>query len=212
VNNSWQNTLNELNAYISANPDIVIKHDSIDIPENLRPGFYRLFDRVRQEIVQAELGELLDRAQILSNNYFAIEQIICKKHVSVDLSQKKAINQIKKTLSSPFDRLRDKIGFGGFKFDEITLDEDLNQSLSCPPKGLSRVLFEPLFNLLQDKISVDDFNNTIKDNIPSAFRQLYHSGYEKWIILSLLKALKIKTAFKSSSNIVSFRQKLLILK
>jgi hypothetical protein len=179
MNSSWQNTLSEMQEYITANSAIVMKRDTVVIPENLRPEFYRLFDKIRLEIVQAELGELLDRAQKLSNNYIAIEETICKKNnKEKNLSQRKQIDDIKKTLSSPFERFRDRLGFGGFKFEDITLDDELRIFLLDPPRALARVLYEPLFDLLKGKAEFSDFELAIKEKLPAAFRQLYHSGYE----------------------------------
>jgi hypothetical protein len=206
MNSNWQNTLNELKEYIAVNSEVVMKHDTVAIPEGLKPEFYRLFDKVRLEIVQAKLGELLDRAQELSSNYIAIEETICKRHKEKDLPQRKQIDAIKKTLSSPFERFRDRLGFGGFKFDEITLDDELRIFLLDPPKALSRVLYEPLFDLLKGKIEFSDFELAIKEKLPAAFRQLYHSGYEKWAILNLLKSFRIGTAYEAINPVITRRQ------
>ena len=197
-------SLDELKAYIQANPGIVIKRDAIAIPGELKTEFYHLFNKVRQDTVKDILGaNLLERAWELSDNYTAIEQVICRKPGPITPGREKKVEGIKKSLSGPFAILREKLGFGnGFKFDEIILDNELRTFLSCPIEGLSRVLFEPLFGLLQEKISEDGFWKTIETEILPLFLQLYHSGYDKWVILNLFKMLKVKKFYKPESRII----------
>jgi hypothetical protein len=50
-----------------------------------------------------------------------------------------------------------------------------------------RGLFDPLFDLLKGIISAEDFELTAEYNTGAVFENLYRSGYERWLALSLLK-------------------------
>ncbi len=197
---NWEDTLDELKAYINANPEIVIKRDAVTIPEDVKPGFYRLFDKIREEIVEAELGELIGRARVLSDNYIAARGAISRQ------GEERVSPKGKGILSRLFNRLRGKPKDNSFRFDEVVLDDNLEEFLSCPDKAMFRVLFEPLFNLLQEKVTLSAFKDIVKEKLSFTFRQLYHSGYEKWIILSLLKIMSIDAAYEVESHIITGRE------
>ncbi len=72
---------------------------------------------------------------------------------------------------------------------EISLTTSLSWFLRDPINGLMRGLFDPLFNLLKGKTDVDIFELAAASNIKKSFTQLYHLGYEKWVVLSLAKSL-----------------------
>ena len=72
---------------------------------------------------------------------------------------------------------------------DISLITSLSWFLRDPTNGLMRGLFDPLFNLLKGKMDVDIFELAAASNIKKSFTQLYHSGYEKWVALSLAKSL-----------------------
>ena len=72
---------------------------------------------------------------------------------------------------------------------EIKPPTSLNWFLADPVNGLIRSLSAPLFNLLKGKIDVDTFEHEATASIESSFRQLFQSGYEKWVVLSLVNLL-----------------------
>lgn len=69
---------------------------------------------------------------------------------------------------------------------EIRVPDSLNWFLNDPVNGLIRSFYDPLFNLLKGKIDIDTFECEATESIESSFRQLFHSGYEKWAVLSLV--------------------------
>jgi hypothetical protein len=72
---------------------------------------------------------------------------------------------------------------------KIKVPASLNRFLNDPVNGLIRSLPDPLFNLLRGKIDIDAFENEAMASIESSFRQLFQSGYEKWVVLSLVNLL-----------------------
>jgi len=77
----------------------------------------------------------------------------------------------------------------------ISVSASLNRFLYDPTNGLVRVLFDPLFNLLKGEIDAETFEQVALRNIESSFGDLYQSGYEKWVALSLAKLLASDKAF-----------------
>jgi hypothetical protein len=64
MSSNWKKAYQELKEYILANPSISIEKTSVSIPSDVRPGFYRLFDKVRVSFLenkcQLSLNWLMD--------------------------------------------------------------------------------------------------------------------------------------------------------
>ena len=78
---------------------------------------------------------------------------------------------------------------------ETKLFSKLNWFLTDPVDGLIRPLFDPLFDLLKAKIDMDEFELEGSKKIRSLFKELFKSGYEKWVLLSLASLLAPDRAF-----------------
>jgi hypothetical protein len=117
MDKKWQAALSDLKAFINTNTSIVIKRESIDIPEQVKIDFYRLFDGVRTEVVVSELREELERAWRLSENYIEVEKTISKQKYPGQKSQKKRF------LTQLFSMLHSKFEAKSFKFDEVILED-----------------------------------------------------------------------------------------
>jgi len=78
---------------------------------------------------------------------------------------------------------------------DILLPATLNWFLHDPINGLKRGMFYPLFDLLKGKIDAGAFEQVPSRNIEGSFRDLYRSGYEKWVTLSLVKLLASDKVF-----------------
>ncbi|MBN1369244.1 MAG: hypothetical protein JW954_03270 [Dehalococcoidaceae bacterium] len=59
-----------------------------------------------------------------------------------------------------------------------------------PLNGMMRPVFNPLFDLLKEKITPEDFEQTGRLDIQSYFNRYYNLGYERWMVFSLLKWLE----------------------
>ncbi len=77
----------------------------------------------------------------------------------------------------------------------IEMPASLDRFLHDPTNGLKRGLFDPLFSLLAGGIKTEAFASTAREIVERSFKALYSSGYEKWVILSLLKLLASDKVF-----------------
>lgn len=82
------------------------------------------------------------------------------------------------------------------KLDNISMNSDLLRFLSAPIDQLIRGLYDHLFDLLKGRVDIETFENKAKQNIQTSFPPLYRLGYEKWVILSLVKLLKTDGLFR----------------
>ncbi len=85
---------------------------------------------------------------------------------------------------------------------EIKVEAGLNWFLSDPENGLVRQLADPLFNLLKGKIDINTFEGDTAESIESSFRQLFQSGYEKWVVLSLANLLAPDKALAIPAKVI----------
>jgi hypothetical protein len=81
------------------------------------------------------------------------------------------------------------------KLDSISMPVDLFSLLHNPKEGMVRVLYSRLFDLLQGKIALEDFEQGVRDDFQSASVDLYRLGYERWAALTLIKMLDPDEAY-----------------
>jgi hypothetical protein len=104
--------------------------------------------------------------------------------------------------SSLLTRIIPIFKFRNFKADCIIVDPYSDEFLHAPVAALGRVIFEPLFDLLQGKTSVDEFERVIDEKLNFEFKKLYQLCYEKWIVLNLLKIAKINHLYNVESDVI----------
>lgn len=83
-----------------------------------------------------------------------------------------------------------------FKLDSISMPVDLYSFLHNPKQGMERVLYARLFDLLQNKTTLDVFEQSARNDFKTVSVDLYRLGYEYWAALSLIKMLEPDKAFK----------------
>jgi hypothetical protein len=83
-----------------------------------------------------------------------------------------------------------------FKLDSISMPMDLSSFLHNPKQGMERVLYTRLFDLLQNKTTLDVFEQNARNDFQTVSVDLYRLGYEHWAALSLIKLLEPDKAFK----------------
>jgi hypothetical protein len=79
---------------------------------------------------------------------------------------------------------------------DITTAPSLQKFLYDPIDQLAKEIYNPLFSLLKGQINIEKYESVALNNIQASFKSLYRSGYEKWVVLSLVKLLKADKAFK----------------
>ncbi len=73
--------------------------------------------------------------------------------------------------------------------DEIKTPSVLNWLLSDPVKGLTRPVFDPLFDLLKGKLDPAGFEFQAAQAVGGFCGKSFKAGYEKWVIISLANML-----------------------
>lgn len=75
------------------------------------------------------------------------------------------------------------------RLEDVLMPGELERFLSDPTKQLVRDLFDPLFELLQEKIEQEEFEERAGKIVQESFQKLYQMGYIKWFVLSWIKNL-----------------------
>jgi hypothetical protein len=162
MSTGWCEAYSELVNFVTGHPEIMVKADRVCLPDEVRPGFYRLFDATRAALVTEKLPDLLDEANTLSHNYLKAEQSVTRS----------------------------------LGLESVSMQPSLQRFLHDPVEQLIRELFDPLFDLLKGLIGTEGFEQISQDSIRASFEPLYQSGYEKWVILSLVGLLGADSLFQ----------------
>lgn len=114
-------------------------------------------------------------------------------------------------LSTKYMKVEDDL-FERLRLKDVLMPLELRRSLSDPMKQVVREMFDPLFELLQEKIEMEEFEEKALEKTDAAFRGLYQKGYIKWFILSLIKKLDPEKIYEipipqpSSKEIIKHRK------
>jgi hypothetical protein len=79
--------------------------------------------------------------------------------------------------------------------ERIELPVDLSSFLHSPKEGLARGLYNRLFEMVQGKITVDDFERMADSDLTATAEGLFRLGYESWAALTLIRLLEPDRAF-----------------
>jgi hypothetical protein len=82
----------------------------------------------------------------------------------------------------------------------IELPVDLSSFLHNPKEGLVRGLYNRLFEMVQGKITADDFNRMADSDLAATAAEMFRLGYESWAALTLIRLLKPDEAFGIELN------------
>jgi hypothetical protein len=84
--------------------------------------------------------------------------------------------------------------------ERIELPMDLSSFLHNPKEGMVRALYNRLFEMVQGKITVDDFERMADADLTASAAELFRLGYEQWAALSLIRLLEPDRAFGVELN------------
>lgn len=79
--------------------------------------------------------------------------------------------------------------------ERIELPVDLSSFLHNPRESLTRGLFHRLFEMVQGKITADDFERMTESDLTATAEGLFQLGYESWAALTLIRLLEPDEAF-----------------
>ena len=78
----------------------------------------------------------------------------------------------------------------GLNLKHMDLPVDLASFLETPREGMMRMLYNRLFELLQGKITEDDFQEIAKSDLTAGATEMFRLAYEPWAFVSLLLLLE----------------------
>lgn len=84
--------------------------------------------------------------------------------------------------------------------DHIVIPVDLSSFLHNPKDGMVRWLYNRLFEMIQDKITVDDFEEMAGNDFASSAGEMFRLGYESWAFLAIILLLEPDEAFAVTLN------------
>jgi len=76
------------------------------------------------------------------------------------------------------------------ELERIDLPVDLMSFLHNPREGMVRWLYNRLFEVIQNKISVEDFEQIAENDLASTTTEMYRLGYETWAIFTIINSLE----------------------
>lgn len=89
------------------------------------------------------------------------------------------------------------------ELESITFPDRLDKFIEEPLDFLTRDIFDPLFDLMKEKIDIGTFSEIACNNIYNTFMELYPRGYEKWVELALLLSFKADRFYQFAEQEVS---------
>ena len=99
-----------------------------------------------------------------------------------------------RALSERYTKVEEEV-INLLRLDGISMSVGLHRFLRDPKNQLVRGLFDPLFDLLRGKTNVEAFEEEASRSIENSFKEVYRLGYEKWVVLSLVKLLESNKSF-----------------
>lgn len=158
---SWRQKYNELKEYVAAHPAIQISDTVMIMPDDDRPGFYKLFNAVCTDFIEESFRGMLEEAAILGTRFAEARQ------------------QITTSL----------------RLKNIEIGPNYKWFLLDPVDGLTRKLFDPLFDLLKNKMDLAEFEGKCANLIDKSFKAGFAKGYEYWVMLSLMQLMEPDAAY-----------------
>jgi hypothetical protein len=71
--------------------------------------------------------------------------------------------------------------------ERISIPVDLSSFLHSPKDGLARILYNRLFDVVQGKTTVEEFEKLAEDELAASASDLFRLGYEPWATLALIQ-------------------------
>lgn len=78
MGNSWQSDYTHLKEFVEKQPGIEISSETVVLPEDVRPEFYRLFDMVQISFIKEYFPEELEKGYFLSRKWLEVQGDVTK--------------------------------------------------------------------------------------------------------------------------------------
>jgi len=76
------------------------------------------------------------------------------------------------------------------KLDRVDLPIDLVSFLHNPREGMVRWIYNRLFEVIQEKIALEDFEHMAENDLFSTTAEMYRLGYEAWAVFTFIISLE----------------------
>ncbi|NLE73710.1 MAG: hypothetical protein GX604_03650 [Actinobacteria bacterium] len=143
---AWVQAYEELCNFISLEPGIDIRKDSVSIDAAVRTRFYQLFDGVRAAFLAECVGEKLDAALDLSRHHERLENEVMK---SLGLREMVMSSDLSRYLRDPFKQLLRELWDPLFELLKGTLESP--EEFEAPAKEALEDAFDRLYVLGYEK-------------------------------------------------------------
>jgi|WetSurMetagenome_2_1015567.scaffolds.fasta_scaffold13495_5 hypothetical protein len=87
-----------------------------------------------------------------------------------------------------------------FSLEEPAMASAIHSFLRNSQESLTRELFDPLFDLLKGRESVESFEEKAGSQIARLFPAVFRGSYEKWVILSFVSLLDVDKVLRVESR------------
>jgi len=154
---------------------------------NWQAGFQALESYVKNSpAIKIEPASVLIPADIRNEFYTRFDRVresFIRQYFAIELG-------MAEELKSEFFRAETEavaaLGLNG----QARIAAPLRWLVNDPLNAMMRPVFNPLFDLLKEKITPEDFEQTARDEISCYFNRYFSLGYERWAAFSLLKWLE----------------------
>ncbi len=99
------------------------------------------------------------------------------------------------TLQKKYNRVAEEAS-RWFSLEDPPTVNPLRRFLNDPKDSLARELFDPLFDLLKGRKTVDEIETAVSPGIDELFAAVFRGGYEKWAVLNLLSLLEVENSLR----------------
>jgi hypothetical protein len=107
------------------------------------------------------------------------------------------------TLSECHETLRQEL-IASLALEDIEARSAIREFLKGPLAQLSRLLFDPLFDLLSRKIDVAAFTESATTKVQSALDTFYQQAFQSWLMLALLGVLEPDAVYTVPAQLNEF--------
>ena len=177
----WRQLYGKLTHFITEHPEVEINETFVSIPRNVRPEFYRLFDKVRMAFLEERFPNLLDEARLLSDSYVKVEREVVR---ILKLDRISMSTKLHMFLHNPKDALMRELFDPLFhllrgKIDVKTFEKEQSKNIENSFRNLYRAGYQKWVALSLVKLLEADKNLSVSITYPSIRRIVHALGSKR---------------------------------
>lgn len=162
----------------------------------MRPDWQKEYINLKEFIAQHPEIKIETSVVRIPSEYSSLFYTLHKKARTVFLEEKiPRLLEKSKTLSKNYMKIEEEVT-NLLGLQDINMAHSLYNFLQDPVDQLIQEIYNTFFGLLKGQLDVEGYEEDAIRKIDYFYRKYYRSGYEKWLILSLVKLLKADKVFK----------------